>query len=1515
MSDISIPRLTMLSKSDIVLFKKEYQEYTRAVEAYNRGRPRAQRINIRQWSECVDNDLLEELRVDLESRQPEDPDEEWEFEIELRNFLDNIIVQDSFEIARITLQDAIATVSLNPKVIDHKARVINFKASLRTVLRENGLDPSEIFTDASKFGKIVKLLVDTPGCLNPPEVRAWIRHILEGEARGKMTADQLTDTLESKCEQVHAVKMMKNLSQHYGYVKRHLPKSQRPSTPNNNSSKGHLGKRQRHDKGDNRNPKTKHPKLDRNANPSSDRTAGPTKKVVKCWGCGLDGHSLRECSLVTSESERQKIVDEKRQQRKSNKSQSNQYIGIDNMTCKQIGTYLTELMVKINKIECKVILDDGSDRSLVSRIWIDRFQRQHNFSIEKLFLDEQRQIQLADQATHIHTECYVRLSLTFHLYDNLNLRNRQFFVVDEDIGYPIIGHSELEELGIDPKSTLQRMQYSDSANDDLDPMQEDEIVEEGPVSIELAIEQMLNRARQSGMPTHWWKKLCNLVWSYKDIFRVSLENDPAAEVTPMDVSFKPGKENYTWRTHNRKYTSEELKWLKNHLKKLEEYDLVYRNPHARYASPALVIPKPGRSGEYRLCVDVKIPNSMVMDTHWPMPVLDALLRKLSGSAVFAKLDAFKGYWLFPVTPKCGELYSIQTPFGIFTPRRIVQGSKEAVRYFQAGMEEALSVSERSDLLIWIDDILTHSATCQGLLESLSHCFRCCRNHKIRLSARKCDLFLESVTWCGRQISSKGIGYDPQYIQGLIDLDFPETVGDLQQYICSLNWMRSTIPHYNREMEPLQNCLKDIVSKIGSNKKKVLARRQLSNYIEWDDVVRNSFLQTKELLKKSIISTHYDPQQRLSVFPDASDKHWGLFITQVPREDLNLPYEDQRHSPILMKSGSFKGSSSSWHIKEKEAYPILVALDKARDLLKNPDGFSLFTDHKNLVWILDPERRKVVKNADDRLTRWSLSLMSYRFSVEHISGEDNVVADMLSRWRIEYPQTVCGASFRPGQCSTMHKKDFVWPDLNQIARLQGRLTDSDVAELNLTPNTISGTSLLTTKSGRIFVPDSEDLRVRLCVIAHCGSAGHRGIQQTFKILKKFYWPKMLPDVKNFCRQCIHCSVADPRKVIPRPLGMQMHAQTRNQILHYDFMHVGKSSTSESYLLVIKDDFSSFVNLIPCSTPTSDVVVKALLNWYSLFGVSLTHISDQGSHFKNKVVAELNRRLSTKHHFTLPYTPWSNGTIEIVNKSLRKLIRVWISEFRIDLSEWPSLIPLMTHVLNFSVSPRLGFPPAMVFGGFKTKNSVESIFTNSSTFRSSKLNFADLSAHVKDLQESLELLHRQVKEKTTRRGNHSLLRNRPNFSKGDFVMFATRHNGNSPSRRSRPCWTGPYRVLDCLSDWEFEIQHLVTLEKFSAHCSRLKYYCDKDLNITADLKYQITHDELRYKVKRFVDHAKVNGEFQLLTEWLGFDEEDSSWEPLSTLLEDVPDMCRNYVLNLPEDDKFRPLLSAVVLPSRS
>jgi hypothetical protein len=126
---------------------------------------------------------------------------------------------------------------------------------------------------------------------------------------------------------------------------------------------------------------------------------------------------------------------------------------------------------------------------------------------------------------------------------------------------------------------------------------------------------------------------------------------------------------------------------------------------------------------------------------------------------------------------------------------------------------------------------------------------------------------------------------------------------------------------------------------------------------------------------------------------------------------------------------------------------------------------------------------------------------------------------------------------------------------------------------------------------------------------------------------------------------------------------------------------------------------------------------------------------------------------------------------------------------------------------------------------------------------------------------------------------------------------------PSKKSVPRWTGPYRVVKCESDWDFVIEHLVTGKTFHSHSSRLKFYCDQDLNVTVDLKQQITHDEMRFKVKSILGHDLIDGEFKFLIHWLGFDEEDSTWEPIRIIQEDLPELVRNYVENLDETDKFK------------
>ena len=53
-------------------------------------------------------------------------------------------------------------------------------------------------------------------------------------------------------------------------------------------------------------------------------------------------------------------------------------------------------------------------------------------------------------------------------------------------------------------------------------------------------------------------------------------------------------------------------------------------------------------------------------------------------------------------------------------------------------------------------------------------------------------------------------------------------------------------------------------------------------------------------------------------------------------------------------------------------------------------FTIITDHASLKWLM------TLKDLSGRLARWSLSLQSFDFVIEHRKGTDNVVADMLSR---------------------------------------------------------------------------------------------------------------------------------------------------------------------------------------------------------------------------------------------------------------------------------------------------------------------------------------------------------------------------------------------------------------------------------------------------------------------------------------------------------------------------------------
>ncbi|GMF09609.1 unnamed protein product [Phytophthora lilii] len=135
-------------------------------------------------------------------------------------------------------------------------------------------------------------------------------------------------------------------------------------------------------------------------------------------------------------------------------------------------------------------------------------------------------------------------------------------------------------------------------------------------------------------------------------------------------------------------------------------------------------------------------------------------------------------------------------------------------------------------------------------------------------------------------------------------------------------------------------------------------------------------------------------------------------------------------------------------------------------------------------------------------------------------------------------------------------------------------------------------------------------------------------------------------------------------------------------------MGKSDTDQEYVLLIKDDASKFVWLIPSQTADAGTTFIVLLDWFASFGVCRSWVSDQGTHIKNAVIEDMQHALGAHHHFTTSRCPWANGTVEVVMRETLRCCRALLSEWRLRPREWPRVIKIVQLVLNNTPSPSLG-----------------------------------------------------------------------------------------------------------------------------------------------------------------------------------------------------------------------------------
>lgn len=343
------------------------------------------------------------------------------------------------------------------------------------------------------------------------------------------------------------------------------------------------------------------------------------------------------------------------------------------------------------------------------------------------------------------------------------------------------------------------------------------------------------------------------------------------------------------------------------------------------------------------------------------------------------------------------------------------------------------------------------------------------------------------------------------------------------------------------------------------------------------------------------------------------------------------------------------------------------------------------------------------------------------------------------------------------------------------------------------------------------------------------AGHLGVTKTYnRILKHFFWPGLKSDVSKYCRTCHECQVMGKpnQKIPPAPLiPIPVICEPFEHIILDCVGPLPKSKAGNQFLLTIMCSATRFPEAVPLRRITAPVIIKALIKFFSTFGLPKIVQTDQGTNFLSNVFRQVLKTLGISHRISSPYHPESQGAIERFHQTLKSMLKKYCLS---SGKEWDDGVPLVLFAVREATQESLGFSPAdLVFGHTvrgplkvlkdgmlnDTKSSQQNVLDYVSRFRERLHNACSFAR--KSLSTAQEGMKKWYDRKAVVR----------EIQPGDEVLVLLPVPGSVLTAR----FSGPYKVSKRLSETDFVIHTPDRKRKFrTCHINMLKLYCSRKVS---------------------------------------------------------------------------------------